>query len=212
MSIIKKDIAKGTQQGRQIVEPVYRLKTTHQIRETGRMKPNLIIVLVLFLMFGLVARNGLAAEPDSSYLASKEPFIGLENINDEVQAWATCSASLNILSNIMKDESPNMALQLNNLSNGSDVAILMSQVSRVLADEDFDINELNATITYGKLQMDEMPKAEQARILSDLEAYGFEVMMIKLNGTLEQCVKNNEAQKMYVDMMRDMVRSGVFAN
>ena len=176
------------------------------------MKLNLIIVLILFLMFGLVARNGLAAESDSSYLASKEPFIEMENINDEVQAWATCSASLNILSNIMKDESPNMALQLNNLSNGSDVAILMSQVSRVLADEDFDINELNATITYGKLQMDEMPKAEQARILSDLEAYGFEVMMIKLNGTLEQCVKNNEAQKMHVDMMRDMVKSGVFAN
>jgi hypothetical protein len=176
------------------------------------MKLNPIIVLVLFLMFGLVARNGLAAEPDSSYLASKEPFIGMENINDEVQAWATCSASLNILSNIMKDESPNMALQLNNLSNGSDVAILMSQVSRVLADEDFDINELNATIAYGKLQMDEMPKAEQARILSDLEVYGFEVMMIKLNGTLEQCVKNNEAQKIYVDMMRDMVKSGVFAS
>jgi hypothetical protein len=88
----------------------------------------------------------------------------------------------------------------------------MSQVSRVLADENFDINELNATITYGKLQMDEMPKVEQARILSDLEAYGFEVMMVKLKSTLEQCVKNNETQKMYVDMMRDMAKSGVFAN
>jgi hypothetical protein len=134
----------------------------------------------------------------------------LENVNDE--ACATCSASLDILSNIMEDENPNMALQLNNLSNGSDVAILMSQVSRVLADENFDINELNATITIGKLQMDEMPKAEQARILSDPEIYGFETMMVKLNSTLMQCVKNNETQKMYVDMMRDMAKSGVFAN
>ena len=134
----------------------------------------------------------------------------LENVNDE--ACATCSASLDILSNIMKDESPNVALQLNNLSNGSDVSILMSQVSRVLADENFDINEFNATITIGKLQMDEMPKAEQARILSDPEIYGFETMMVKLNSTLMQCVKNNETQKMYVDMMRDMAKSGVFAN
>jgi 2C-methyl-D-erythritol 2,4-cyclodiphosphate synthase len=168
--------------------------------------------LVLFLMSGFFTGNSIATEPDNSYLASKESFLALENVNDEAQAWATCSASLDILSNIMEDQNPNMALQLNNLSNGSDVAILMSQVSRVLADENFDINELNATITIGKLQMDEMPKAEQARILSDLEIYGFETMMVKLNSTLMQCAKNNETQKIYVDMMRDMAKSGVFTN
>ena len=93
----------------------------------------------------------------------------LENVNDEVLACVAYFASLNILSKIMKDESTNMALQLNNLSNSSDVAILMSQVLRVLTDENFDINEPNSTITYGKLQIDEIPKVEQARILSDKE-------------------------------------------
>ena len=93
------------------------------------MKLNLITAMVFFLMFGLFAGNSIAVEPDNSYLASKESFSALENVNDEAQAWATCSASLDILSNIMKDESPNVALQLNNLSNGSDVSILMSQVS-----------------------------------------------------------------------------------
>ena len=174
-----------------------------------KINPSKLLVTLIASQLAFTHFSALAKKEDT-YLASDRPFAMITNVNDEVLAWATCSATLTIISELIEGENPNAALQMNNLSNGADASILMSQVSRVIAKEDFDIAELNATISYCKLQMTEAPKAQQAIILSDLELLGAEVMMEKLNTTLEQCIKNNETQKMYVDMWRDMVRTGIF--
>lgn len=168
-----------------------------------------INITVIALSITLV--QGFAfASSEKNYLDIDGPFISAKNINDEVQAWAVCAAGLKVLSEILKEDKPNTATQLNNLANGASLSILMSQVSRLISIEEIDIKKLNATIEYGKLQMDEMPKVEQSRILSDLELSGAEVMMEKLTKTMNQCIENNESQKMYVEMMRELAKSGVF--
>lgn len=165
----------------------------------------------LILLLALCSGVTQGKEQDS-YLSSTAPFITYENINDEVLAWATCAATMDILAEVYKSDNPSTSEQLNNLANGAEVAILMSQVSRVLSKDDFEVSELNATITYGKMQMDEAPNVQKQVILSELELEGLELVTTKLTTTLKLCSENNELQKIYVDMMRDLARSGIFGS
>ena len=76
------------------------------------------------------------------------------------------------MSELLEDTKPNTALQLNNLSNGADVAVMMSQVMRLMNEsgDDLDPKEFTATVRYGKMQMEELPAVQKTIILADLES------------------------------------------
>jgi len=151
------------------------------------------------------------AESDS-FITENEVFIAIENPSREAEMWATCSSSLEVFSMIIAEERPAQAKQLHQLSNGGSIAIAMSIVADRLGD-DMNAKEFPNVWKFAQIQIESLRDTQSTMILSELEMMTEnsqqEQFMAKLLKTIEICSSNAETQQMYVDMWRELVKSGI---
>ena len=164
-------------------------------------------------MSTLSLATNLAIADSHTFLSDNEVFLAIENPHREAEAWATCSASLDILAEIAAEDSPAQAKQIHQSANGAGVAIAMSIIADGI-DEEKSPEQLSNMMTFAVTQMDSLVDVERVAILSELEKMSqnsqADKFMEKLGNTAAVCSKNAETQQMYIDLWKDMAKSGMF--
>jgi hypothetical protein len=165
----------------------------------------------LVLTLGLVLPISVMAESDS-FITENEVFIAIENPNREAETWATCSAALDIFSVIIAKDAPAQAKQLHQLANGSAMAIAMSLIANEL-EEDVNPKQFPSLFKFAQSQIDSLVDVKSTMLISEFEMMKQnsqqEQFMTKLTKTIEICSSNRESQQMYVDMWRELAKSGI---
>lgn len=166
----------------------------------------------LILLVSLLITN-LAIADTHTFLSDNEIFIEIENPNREAEAWAVCSASLDILAEIVLEDSPAQAKEISQQANGASVAIAMSIIMDGI-DEEKSPEQVSNMMKFAATQMTSLVDVQGTAILSELEMMSkssqTDKFMDKLGNTAVVCTKNLEAQQMYIDMWREMAKSGLF--
>lgn len=158
----------------------------------------------------LIGMSIASASSGATYLAEEKPFIAIKDVNREAEAWATCAASYDIMAELIGPQSAR-AQQLSELANGSELAVTMALVIDDLSEE-MEPERFEALWTYAKHAGQEIPKTRRTAILADAETLGSdnsEMFVNKISETVKICVENLELQQMYIDMWRELAKSGL---
>ncbi|MGI9269879.1 MAG: hypothetical protein ACR2PE_05075 [Porticoccus sp.] len=170
------------------------------------MRHILFIVVTIMLVVPLNATS--KEEEGKSYISYQQPFMLIENVNRQAEAWATCSSVWNIMAELSSD-SKAQAEEYHNLGNGAKMAIVMTFVTSVISEDTFDQKRFNATWRYAKTLMYSMPEVKSTSILADLESKGMDAWFVDFGATMKHCTDNLESQQYYVDMWRSLATSGL---
>lgn len=149
-----------------------------------------------------------AASKGKSLINSSQPFLLIDDVNRQAEAWATCVAVWQIMSELF-NESKAQADEYSNLANGAKMAIVMTFVSSVISEDKSNPKKFSSTWTLAKTLMDSMPEVKLTSIMADLEARGMDAWSEDFKPTLAQCTNNLETQQMYVDSWRSLAVSGL---
>lgn len=149
-----------------------------------------------------------AATKGKSFINSSQPFLLIDDVNRQAEAWATCVAVWQVMSELF-NESKAQADEYSNLGNGAKMAIVMTFVSSVISEDKSNQKKFSSTWTLAKTLMDSMPEVKLTSIMADLEARGMDAWSEDFKPTLAQCTNNLETQQMYVDSWRSLAASGL---
>jgi hypothetical protein len=173
------------------------------------LKLSTAFITIIFILLSPATK----ADNQDSFITQSTPFILIEDINRQGEAWATCSAALEIASQMQAENSPAVSKQLNQLSNGSALAVMMSSIADKL-NTDITPAEWASLWDYSKVLMESLPDIQQTAILAKLEIAKaskdkkeIEVWFDRLGKTIEICASNGEGQQMYVDMWRELAKT-----
>jgi hypothetical protein len=169
-------------------------------------KPTKLIIFITLL----VCTSQLYAESNGKpYLDGSKPFLEIQDTNRQAEAWAMCAATYDITAELLFKSNPARARQIKDLGNGAKMAVTMSQVINDLS-ENITQEKFNAVWVMAKLSMTELPKTRTTMLLAEAESNPDKsAFMSNLNATLEVCIKNLEAQQMYIDTWRELAKSGL---
>jgi len=173
------------------------------------MKVYLKNILLIFF-----ASQCIAAEEKILYLESNESFINISDKNREAEAWATCSAVYQLTASFYKDEQPNQAKVLENQANGAKVAVLMSHFDLANLRKETSVDRFRSTWKLSQLLAESMPETRLNMILADAERLnkqGSDIFINKISATLKVCHDNLEGQQVYIDLWRDLYKSGLLS-
>lgn len=134
----------------------------------------------------------------------------IDDPNRQAEAWGACAAAYQIISDVLKSDSA-QAKQFHNLSIGASVAVVMTHVSAGLKD-DMSQERFNALWGFSKTLMDSVPEVQRTTILADAESLGKSgksAFIEKLGATLKICTANLDGQQAYIDMWRELAKSGM---
>ena len=171
-------------------------------------------VLVFFIkavVANALMQPALYAADSESYIDTTIPFVNIEDVNRESEVWATCAATYDIMAEIFEGTQPAQAKQLHEMANGAELAVTMAMVSDGI-DDDISPEKFNALWAYSKVAGQEIPKTKKSAIMADAEILGKagkEVFFRKLTNTAKVCTSNIEAQQAYIDMWRELAKSGL---
>jgi hypothetical protein len=71
---------------------------------------------------------------------------------------------------------------------------------------------INAIWAYSKMAMESWPESKRTTMMADAERLGqegFEEFMSSVGETNKICISNLETQQMYIDIWRDLAKSGL---
>jgi hypothetical protein len=74
------------------------------------------------------------AEKKDSYVDGSVPFILIDDINRQGEAWATCAASYNIMSELI-DSNLAQSKQMKELGNGASLSVTMAILAKDLKED-----------------------------------------------------------------------------
>lgn len=171
---------------------------------------NKVAVSIPTFLFVLLAAVTCHAEAKESYVDGSRPFLTIVDVNRQSEAWATCAATYNTMAELFGD-TPAQAKQFKELGNGAAVCVTMSLVAKDLND-DITPSQFNALWGYAKMAGIEWPKSHMTTILADSERTPKEntnKFLSKLTNTFETCMANLEGQQFYIDMWRELAKSGL---
>jgi hypothetical protein len=143
-----------------------------------------------------------------SFINSSQPFLLIDDVNRQAEAWATCVAVWQIMSEVF-GESKAQSDEYSNLANGAKMAIIMTHVSSAITEDNPNPQKLSSTWTLAKTLMDSMPDVILTSLMADLEARGMDAWFRDFEPTFVQCNDNLETQQMYVDSWRSLAASGL---
>ena len=164
------------------------------------------------LQFGAMSGQSNASE-NLTYVEGSKPFVTIEDVNRQGEAWAACAASYDILARFL-DETPAQSQQLKDRANGAKLAVGMTLVLEDL-DSDISPERFNALWTFAKVAIDAWPETQRNAILEEAEslssegAEGSNKFVDKLIATVKICNSNLESQQMYIDVWRAFAKSGM---
>ena len=104
-----------------------------------------ILISFLFASFISASENN----EGKSYIPHSQPFLLIDDVNRQAEAWATCVAVWQIMSEIF-NESKAQADEYSNLGNGAKIAIVMTFVSTVISEDKPNPNKFSSTWTLAK--------------------------------------------------------------
>jgi len=164
--------------------------------------------LILFF----VAAQCIASEDNMSYLESDEQFIRILDKNREAEAWATCAVVYSITASYYEDENQEQAAVWKNQANGATLAVAMSHFSTIFEEDDVSKERFESTWELAQVLAKGIPETRLAIILADkksLEKSGSDLFPQKLAETLRVCHGNLEAQQAYIDLWRELFKTGM---
>lgn len=150
------------------------------------------------------------SEIKESYLKDDTQFLLIKNTNRQGEAWAICSASYKIFSELIPG-SPTQTKQMIDLGNGASTAVIMTHVMNGLK-RDMNQKSFTALWNYSKTLGITITETQLTMILADAEFLGDEgkvKFLGKLANTLEICTHNLQTQQMYIDSWREIAKSGL---
>jgi hypothetical protein len=149
------------------------------------------------------------AETSDSYVENSKPFVQIENVNREVEAWGMCAATYDVAAMIFESEKPNQAQRYRNFGNGAAISAVMANVLDGL-DPEMSPDDFNSLWNYSKTLVESIPETSKTSILADLESADDQGLFFdKLLNTLEACVSNLSSQQDYIDAWREMMKTGM---
>ena len=170
---------------------------------------------VLLILCMLFIGSSYGAE-GQSFIETDEPFFLIKDANRQSEAWATCSAAYEILSTMLKSESPAQSDQFHQFANGAKLAVLMSFLVDAIKDidesDDASVARFNASFTYGKVAMESLPETKASSLMAIFESGGDknqERWMANLGTTVKHCVDNLDGQQSHIDLWRSIATSGL---
>ena len=164
------------------------------------------IPLMLFFTFSC---DSFSKDLDG-FLYSDKTIVNYEDVNRESEAWATCAAVYSIVSEVFSSKKA-LSKQYGDLSNGAELAVIMSHVKDGFT-KDISPEKFNSLWLYSKTLGDLIPETRMTIILSEREILGeegAEKFNEKLINTVKMCQENLDGQQMYIDMWRDLAKSGL---
>ena len=176
------------------------------------MKYFLCLCLTLVVSTSLAqdseSTKSAAASKGKSYINSSQPFLLIDDVNRQAEAWATCAAVWQIMSELFND-SKAQADEYSNLGNGAKMAIVMTFVSSVISEDNPNPQKFNSTWTLAQTLMESIPDVMLTSIIADLETKGMDAWAMDFKPTVAQCTENLETQQYYVDLWRSLAASGL---
>ena len=163
------------------------------------------IIAFLFLSCGVLA------EEIDGYVDGSTQFVLIEDVNRQAEAWATCAATYEIMATIFETSNPSQAQQYHDMSNGAALSVAMTHVLDGF-EEDITPERFNSLWNYSKVLIQSLPETQTNMILADAERYSDEDVSSfysKLGATAEVCVSNLDGQQEYIDLWRDLAKSGL---
>lgn len=162
-----------------------------------------------------------AAAPadDAGGYVTETPFLMIEETSGEAEAWATCAAAMNLYAELAAASGlAAQAKQMGTQANGAVLAVGMCHVSDLIngsRPDDLDSvrSEFDSTWSYARHAMRFLPETQMTIMVADAEQWqsledGEDVFVRKLVATLNTCASNRDAQRMYVDLWREMQEIG----
>ena len=147
-----------------------------------------------------------------AYVDGSKPFTAIQDANQEADAWASCSASFEVTAEVLAEFSqPAQSKQMQELAYGAELAVGVSLVVNELS-TDITPERFNAIWAFSKMAMDAWPASKRTAIMADAERLGkdgFEEFMSRVGETNKICISNLETQQMYIDIWRDLYKSGL---
>lgn len=169
------------------------------------------IVVNISTLFIILLTNAIChAEVKESYVDGSRPFLAIEDVNRQSEAWATCAATYNAMAELF-GETPAQSKQFKELGNGAALCVTMSLVAKDL-NENITPSQFNALWSYAKMAGSEWPQSHMTTILADAERTPKEnanQFLGKLTNSFEICMGNLEGQQFYIDMWRELAKSGL---
>jgi hypothetical protein len=97
------------------------------------------------------------------------------------------------------------------LGNGASLSVTMAILAKDLK-EDISPTKFKALLSFAQLAGTEWPKSHMTSIAADAERYeekNIGMFFNKLQTTIDICIKNLDGQQVYVDMWRELAKSGL---
>jgi len=166
------------------------------------------IALIFSAIFSIGA---IAEETGASYLDDRL-FLEIKDVNRQAESWAMCAATYDFMAAVLSEAQPARSRQLKDIANGAEMAVIMSMVSDGL-DSEMTQERFYSLWTMAKLAGSELPLTRRTMLAADAESSsdkkGAKVFFANLSATMSVCVKNLEAQQMYIDTWRELAKSGL---
>jgi hypothetical protein len=152
-----------------------------------------------------------ANEKISPYVDGSKSFLEIKDVNRQAEAWAMCAATYDVMAEILSESQPARSQQLKELANGAEVTVTMAIVSDGLT-PDITQDRFNALWSMAQLSGTELPRTRRTMLAADEESSAGEKakeFFSNLSATMEICFKNLEGQQMYIDLWRELAKSGL---
>jgi ABC-type sulfate transport system substrate-binding protein len=166
---------------------------------------------IIILSFLYLLNATAFADDQNSFVDGSKPFVEIQNVHRQAEAWAMCAAAYDATSEVFSESRPATAKQFSDLANGAELAVIISIVWDGLK-PDLTPDGFDALWTAAKITGVELPKTRRtvlqaaAENLTEEEA---DLFYSKLGDTVKVCISNSEAQQKYIDTWRDLAKSGL---
>jgi|TARA_B110000908_G_C10192800_1_gene421351 hypothetical protein len=168
-----------------------------------------IIKYVGFFLTLLVAQSAIGST-EMPYVDGSKLFLSINDTNRQAEAWATCSATYDVMAMLLNESNPAQAQKFKDLGNGASMAVVMTHVTDGYS-KDIDQDRFNSLWNYSKTLADSIPETMKTMILADAETLGESgttVFITKVAATVKVCIANLEGQQVYIDTWRELAKSG----
>lgn len=146
-----------------------------------------------------------------SYVDGSKPFIEIEDVNRQSEAWGTCSVIYEISATIAAESKPAQARLYKDLSNGASMAVAMTHVMNGFT-ADISPERFDALWAYSKSLISSIPETKKNIIFADAEGIEADEFLGKIVATIEVCMENLESQQDYIDDWRELAKSGLLTH
>ena len=169
----------------------------------------IINAAVLTILISIPVLSIAEDKEGKSFVSDARPFILINNVNRQAEAWAACSAVWDFMAMLTVEDSEAQAKQYSNMGYGAKMAVAMSFVSDLVKADDFDKDRFEATWRFAQTAAKSMPDVKMTAILADSESRGADAWSLDLGATITVCKDNLEGQQAHVDGWRALATSGL---